>query len=204
MYPWPTHVDAWRKPSQCCNYPLIKNKNEKTRVTGSSLSSVTLLFQGLLLWTVLCAKDDWWAVGHSGHSLSCTRTWTVLCVRMTDGQWGTVGIPCPAHAPAPFALGPGSAVSMGSVMPLEGLPADASQKPALLWAAPPSRATLGKSECRSPPGLPELTAGKAAIGDGKKDLRLETGKERWTPGRECFPWMSLNNVFIDCFQKNEL
>ena len=49
MYPWPTHVDVWRKPSQCGNYPLIKNKNEKTRVTGSSLSSVTLLFQGLLL-----------------------------------------------------------------------------------------------------------------------------------------------------------
>ena len=40
-------------------------------------------------------------------------------LRIIDGQWDVVGIPCPAHVAVPFALGPGSAVSTGSASLLE-------------------------------------------------------------------------------------
>ena len=30
VYLWLIHVDVWQKPSQYCNYPLIKNKTEKS------------------------------------------------------------------------------------------------------------------------------------------------------------------------------
>ena len=111
-YPWPTHVDVWQKPSQCCNYLLTENKNFKKRVTGSSLSSVTLLFQGLLTWLYFVLRVI------DGH----------VC-----GQWDLAGIPCPAQVAINLAIGPGPAVSVSSVMPLEGLPTDASRKPALGW-----------------------------------------------------------------------
>ena len=29
---WPIHVDRWQKPTQYCNYPLSKNKNEKEKI----------------------------------------------------------------------------------------------------------------------------------------------------------------------------
>lgn len=92
-------------------YDKKKRKKKKKRVTGSSLSSVTLLFQGLLMWLYFVLRVI------DGHAC---------------GQWDVAGIPCPAQVAITLALGPGPAVSVGSVMPLEGLPTDASQKPALL------------------------------------------------------------------------
>ena len=83
VYPWPTHVDVWQKPSQCCNYPLTENKNFLKRVTGSSLSSVTLLFQGLLMWLYFVLRVI------DGH----------VC-----GQWDVAGLPCPAQVAITLAL----------------------------------------------------------------------------------------------------
>ena len=41
VYLWLIHVSVWQKPSQYCNYPLIKNKKLKNR-EGKKMKTMRL------------------------------------------------------------------------------------------------------------------------------------------------------------------
>ena len=42
VYPWPIHVDVWKKPSQYCNYP--PKKERKKGLSRTQLSSIPETF----------------------------------------------------------------------------------------------------------------------------------------------------------------
>ena len=67
MYPWPTHVDIWQKPSQCGNYALIKNKNEETRKKKKEAERQKIDAFELWCWTRLLRVP--WTARRSNQSI---------------------------------------------------------------------------------------------------------------------------------------
>ena len=70
LYLWLVHADAWQKPSQCCNYPPVKNnlilkKRELTLSREAGTQRMT--------FTTLCR--ELWSLIHEGKCLWELAVW---------------------------------------------------------------------------------------------------------------------------------